>query len=323
MALACLATFVSASATTKYAALSTAAAGRVATSTSRVDRDRGAADDGRQRGVEPAVLEDHRVDAANQVADLLERRLGLLVGGDHQLAPGLGSVSSFSFAAPRSAASATSRCWAPSWRSRSIRRRSASALSTAAVRLVSSRSTWAACSTSALGPSSARASTTFETAEPDRDPRRHDHESEHADAGSGPRAGTRRDLEEVELGRVAGQGVDVGGQRQHRRRAGPGRRRQRERERRRPGSGRGGRRSPASGRPNVTRSRRRPNHDVAVNGGTGSPMRTPGHRRDTRSLDLAEPARQHEQHPGERQRQHERDQQCRPSRRGTRPRTRT
>ena len=39
-----------------------------------------------------------------------------------------------------------------------MRRRSASALSTAAVRLVSSRVTWAACTASALGPSSARAS---------------------------------------------------------------------------------------------------------------------------------------------------------------------
>ena len=65
-----------------------------------------------------------------------------------------------------------------------MRRRSASALSTAAVRLVSSRSTWAACSTSALGPEQRTGQHHVQTAEPDRDPRRHDHESEHADAGA-------------------------------------------------------------------------------------------------------------------------------------------
>ena len=42
-------------------------------------RDRCACDHRRQRGVEPAVFEDHRVDAAHEVADLLQRGLGLLV----------------------------------------------------------------------------------------------------------------------------------------------------------------------------------------------------------------------------------------------------
>ena len=48
------------------------------------DRDRRPGDDRGQRGVEAAVLEDHRVDAAHEVADLAQRRLRLLVGvGDH------------------------------------------------------------------------------------------------------------------------------------------------------------------------------------------------------------------------------------------------
>ena len=86
VAMAWRATFVSASLTTKYAALSTAGGGRSATSTSRVDRDRRAGDDRRQRGVEAAVLEDHRVDAADEVADLPQRRLRLLVGDGHHRA---------------------------------------------------------------------------------------------------------------------------------------------------------------------------------------------------------------------------------------------
>ena len=158
------------------------------------------------------------------------------------------------------------------------------------------------------GPSRARASTTLRRPQPDRDPRRHDHEAERADAGASPRAGSRRDLEEVELGRVAGQGVDVGGQPEHRRRPAQA-------------AVVNANVSAATGKwtrwkaisrqraPERTRSRRRPNHDVAVNGRHRVADAHPGHRRDTRSLDLAEPTGHHEQHPGERQRQHERDQQ--------------
>ena len=72
----------------------------------------------------------------------------------------------------------------PSWRSRSMRRRSASALSTAAVRLVSSRVTWAASSSSALGPSSARARP-LDPADADGHPRSDEQQADHpGDAAS-------------------------------------------------------------------------------------------------------------------------------------------
>ena len=65
-----------------------------------------------------------------------------------------GSAANFALARPSSMASDTSRCWAPSCRSRSIRRRSASAASTTLARLVSSSPIRAASPGPAAGPSS-------------------------------------------------------------------------------------------------------------------------------------------------------------------------
>ena len=53
-------------------------------------RHRRAGHDGGEGGVEAPVLEDHGMDAADQVADLLQRGLRLLVGLGHQRAPALG-----------------------------------------------------------------------------------------------------------------------------------------------------------------------------------------------------------------------------------------
>ena len=139
VARACLLTFCSSSETVKYAMPSIAAAGRAVRSTSTVT---GTVQRARRRRTAPAsetaVGEDGRVDAAGQVPQLLERR------SSPRRAPRppsarrpRGSSASFSLASPRSMASATSRACAPSCRSRSMRRRSAAAVSTTtpAVRL--------------------------------------------------------------------------------------------------------------------------------------------------------------------------------------------
>ena len=70
---------------------------------------------------------------------------------------GSGALVKRSLAMPRFMASETSRCCAPSCRSRSIRRRSASAAATSSARLRASDSTLSASSSLGLGPSSARA----------------------------------------------------------------------------------------------------------------------------------------------------------------------
>ena len=70
---------------------------------------------------------------------------------------GSGSASKRSRAMPRFMASDTSRCCAPSCRSRSIRRRSASAAATRSARLRASDSTRCASCSRRPGPSSARA----------------------------------------------------------------------------------------------------------------------------------------------------------------------
>ena len=71
---------------------------------------------------------------------------------------GSGALAKRSLAMPRFMARETSRCCAPSCRSRSIRRRSASAAATRSARLRASDSTRSASSSRRLGPSSARAS---------------------------------------------------------------------------------------------------------------------------------------------------------------------
>ena len=112
-------------------------------------RDRG------QRGPEPAVGEDRGVDAAREVAQLGRARAWPPRAPRRRaLRAATGSLSSFSWAMPRSIASATSRAWAPSWRSRSIRCSSAAWESTAPARVRSSSTT----RRRSLGPSSARPS---------------------------------------------------------------------------------------------------------------------------------------------------------------------
>ena len=96
-----------------------------------------------QRGqrVGQAGVEHRRVDAPGQVAQLDQGLLGAAVGGVDQFADpparssgGSPSSPSFSLAMPRLMASAASRTWAPSCRSRSTRRSSAAESSTASAR---------------------------------------------------------------------------------------------------------------------------------------------------------------------------------------------
>ena len=99
-------------------------------------RDRAARREGGDGGVQAAVGQHRRVDAAGEVAQLDERLLGLAVRLVDQARASAGS--SVARARPSVMASATSRCCAPSCRSRSIRRRSASAAATMPARVSSS-----------------------------------------------------------------------------------------------------------------------------------------------------------------------------------------
>ena len=83
---------------------------------------------------EPSVLEERRVDAVREVAKLLQRRLDFVVQPAEQFLGFPGSESARSRASLSWTASPMRCCCAPSWRSRSIRRRSASAASTTRVR---------------------------------------------------------------------------------------------------------------------------------------------------------------------------------------------
>ena len=124
----------------------------------QVHGDRAAGRERRERGVEPAVGEDGGVDAPHQLPQLRDGPLGLVVGVADE-GDGRGVVvprSRRSLARPRSMASATRRCCAPSWRSRSMRRRSASAASTDASRLSASCSTRCWSTAVPLGPRRAR-----------------------------------------------------------------------------------------------------------------------------------------------------------------------
>ena len=95
-----------------------------------LDRDRGGRRRARQRRAEPGLGEDRRVDAVREVAQLVERRLGLGAGLGERVRAA--SPSRRPGASRSSSDSASSRCWAPSWRSRSSRRRAASPVSTIA-----------------------------------------------------------------------------------------------------------------------------------------------------------------------------------------------
>ena len=121
-----LATFVSASATTKYAAASTGAGGR-SRSTSQLDGERRRVGQRRDAGPRPRSVRTRggcrgRARAARRARRRAGRQARRARRGLRSPRPALRSR--------RSIASATSCCWAPSWRSRSIRRRAASAAST-------------------------------------------------------------------------------------------------------------------------------------------------------------------------------------------------
>ena len=92
-----------------------------------VDGQRRAVGERLERGVEAAVGQHRRVDAAGQLAQLLERLARAPSRAPSSMLRGaLGVVArAASRARPSCSASATSRCWAPSCRSRSRRRRSA------------------------------------------------------------------------------------------------------------------------------------------------------------------------------------------------------
>ena len=107
-----------------------------------LDRHRRAAGERLERAPEAAVGQHRGVDAARQLAQLLERGLQLLLRGRRAGAPRRsGSRASLLSARRRLSESATSRCWAPSCRLRSSRRRSASPASTIRAREARSSST--------------------------------------------------------------------------------------------------------------------------------------------------------------------------------------
>ena len=70
------------------------------------------------------------MEAARELAQLLERERKLLPAPPRIVDAASGSPRSLDSASRRASESETRRCWAPSWRFRSSRRRSASAAST-------------------------------------------------------------------------------------------------------------------------------------------------------------------------------------------------
>ena len=95
--------------------------------------------------------------AADELAHLGQRQQGLIVRIGDRRRTGSGTSVKRALAMPRFMASETSRCCAPSCRSRSIRRRSASVAATISARLLVSDSSRSASSSLWLGPSSALA----------------------------------------------------------------------------------------------------------------------------------------------------------------------
>ena len=96
-----------------------------------LDRQRRAVRERREGGGQAAVGEDRGMDAAGQLAQLLERVLELLARrGQVDWRARSGLASKLPSTMRSCSASDTSRCWAPSWRLRSRRRRSASPAST-------------------------------------------------------------------------------------------------------------------------------------------------------------------------------------------------
>ena len=96
-----------------------------------LDRDGGAAGQRLERRTQAAFGEDRRVDAAGELAQLVQRARSPRRPGRSSCAASSSASGGTAACAARScSASETSRCWAPSCRSRSMRRRASSAAAT-------------------------------------------------------------------------------------------------------------------------------------------------------------------------------------------------
>src|SRR5215469_7756033 len=138
VARACLATLVSASATTKYAMASTEAGGLGAAST-RTDTGTGlSAARPDSAASSPRSVRTGGCTPRTRFRSSTRASLSSAWAWSTIALAASGSSANLALARPRSMARATRRCWAPSCRSRSIRRRSASAESTTRARLSSS-----------------------------------------------------------------------------------------------------------------------------------------------------------------------------------------
>ena len=189
-----------------------------------------------------------------------------------------------------------------------MRRRSASAQSTAAVRLVSARVTWAASSASWVGPSRRARHRMLSRCDAHRDPRRDEHQADDADGHGEPRPAVLADLEEVELRRVPGQPPDVGRQRGQGERAAP----------RRGGQGEADRpdrqeRDVVADLPparlGLEPLAEPPSHVGRVSGGIGSAIGSASNALARDRSMRPSPRRHHERDPGHRDREQERQQQ--------------
>jgi hypothetical protein len=106
----------------------------------QLDRDGGAAGQRLERRREAAFGQDGRVDAARQLPQVLQRPVRPSATLASCALSSGSSGGTAAWAARRSSTSDTSRCWVPSWRSRSIRRRAWSAAATTRVREAASSS---------------------------------------------------------------------------------------------------------------------------------------------------------------------------------------
>ena len=145
-------------------------------STSTGTGERSASD--RTAAPRPGLAQDRRVEALGELAQLGDRRADLLGGGVELRGDASGGTSgpSRERIVRSDTASATRRCCAPSCRSRSTRRRSASAASTIRVRDARTSSSWARRSSWSRALSTASA----------------DHGADRPDHAPGRRAGSRR-----------------------------------------------------------------------------------------------------------------------------------
>ena len=120
-----------------------------------LDRERRARDERLDRGREAAVGEHGRVDAARELAQLVECGCELLArAADDRRSPRSGSVATRDSARRRETDSATRRCCAPSWRLRSSTRRASSAASMMRAREARISSSWRLRSVTSMPESS-------------------------------------------------------------------------------------------------------------------------------------------------------------------------